>query len=94
MKNKKLITLVGASIVSFGLLTACGDTDEEMPAEDAPMQETPATDEEAPAVEEDNTMEEDNSMDQDTAEEEMTEPEEDNGEVEEDTEIEGTEDNS
>ena len=52
MKTSKILALILAMAMVFGLLAACGSQEASAPAESAPAEESVATQEEAPAVEE------------------------------------------
>ncbi|MFD2654703.1 hypothetical protein [Gracilibacillus thailandensis] len=77
--KKKILSLIGVSVLTVGGLAACGEDESPDPAEDTPMEDQAPADEEAPMPEDDPATEEEAPAPEDdpAAEEDAPAPEDD-----------------
>ncbi|MDX8044491.1 hypothetical protein SH601_00700 [Gracilibacillus sp. S3-1-1] len=72
--KKKILALLGMSVLTVGALTACGTDEDPAPGDDAPLEEQPPIEEEPttgddPAVEDETPMDEDVPADEENTDE-------------------------
>ncbi|WP_163582527.1 hypothetical protein [Gracilibacillus saliphilus] len=68
--KKKILSLIGISVLTVGGLAACGEDESPDPAEDTPTEDQAPADEEAPAPEDDPAAEEEAPADEEAPMEE------------------------
>ena len=83
--KKKILSLIGISVLTVGGLAACGEDEGPDPAEDAPMEDQAPADEEAPMPEDDPATEEEAPAPEDDPAAEEEAPADEEAPMEEDS---------